>query len=94
MMADETVGEAGEEPEGADRGEPDEVTYPELLQAEQLQQQIRERVGTQKEGLRADLNRLLATLDQNGMRKSAARDRMSDVARELDRLADVLAKRE
>lgn len=38
MTADETVCEAGEEPWGGHRGEPDEVTYPELLQAEQKSQ--------------------------------------------------------
>jgi hypothetical protein len=59
-----------------------------LLQAEQLQQQIRERVGDEKEGLRADLKRIQDTLKQNGMEKTAAQERMRDVAREMDRLAE------
>jgi hypothetical protein len=58
-----------------------------LLQAEQLQQQIRERVGTEKEGLRSDLKRILETLKQNGLEKTAVQERMSDVSREMDRLA-------
>lgn len=59
-----------------------------LVQAEQLQQQIRERVGDRKEGLRADVQRLRETLAQNGQRNSAARDRMDMVAKELERLAE------
>jgi hypothetical protein len=59
-----------------------------LLQAEQLQQQIRERVGTEKEGLRGDLKRILETLKQNGLEKTAAGERMTDVSREMDRLAE------
>jgi hypothetical protein len=59
-----------------------------LLQAEQLQQQIRERIGTEKEGLRAELTRILETLKQNGMEKTAAQERMNDVGRELERLAE------
>jgi hypothetical protein len=58
-----------------------------LLQAEQLQQQIRERVGDRKEGLRAEVARLRETLKQNGLRNSAAQMHMDKVARELDRLA-------
>jgi hypothetical protein len=59
-----------------------------LLQAEQLQQQIREQAGTpDKEGLRARVGRILEALRQNRMEHSAARDRMGDVARELDRLS-------
>jgi hypothetical protein len=59
-----------------------------LLQAEQLQQQIRERVGDHKEGLRAEVERVLDTLKQNGMQSSGARERMKRVERELDRLAE------
>ncbi len=58
-----------------------------LLQAEQLQQQIRERVGTEKEGLRGDLKRILEALKQNGLEKTAVQERMADVSREMDRLA-------
>ncbi len=63
-----------------------------LVQAEQIQQQIRERVGERNgerpEGLRADVQRILETLEQNGMENTAVRDRMHDVGRELDRLAE------
>jgi hypothetical protein len=59
-----------------------------LLQAEKTQQQIRERVGDDKEGVRSDVRRVLDTLKQNGMDKAAARERMNDVGRELDRLAE------
>jgi hypothetical protein len=59
-----------------------------LLQAEQTQQQIRERVGDDKEGLRAEVGRILQTLKQNDMHSSAVRDRMRDVARELSRLGE------
>ena len=59
-----------------------------LLQAEQLQQQIRERVGNEKEGLRSDVKRILDGLKSNGMEKTAAQERMKDVAREIDRLAE------
>ena len=51
-----------------------------LLQAEQLQQQIRERVGTEKEGLRSDVKRILDGLKSNGMEKTAAQERMRDVS--------------
>jgi hypothetical protein len=59
-----------------------------LLQAEQLQQQIRERVGNEKEGLRSEVKRILDALKSNGMEKTAAQERMKDVAREMDRLAE------
>ncbi len=59
-----------------------------LLQAEKTQQDIRERVGNDKEGVRSDVKRILDSLKQNGMEKTAAQERMKDVARELDRLAE------
>ncbi|HTU89828.1 MAG TPA: hypothetical protein VMF69_07015 [Gemmataceae bacterium] len=59
-----------------------------LLQAEKTQQDIRESVGTEKEGLRSNVKRILESLKQNGMEKSAAGERMKDVGRELQRLAD------
>src|SRR5262249_32084999 len=59
-----------------------------LLQAEQTQQQIRERVGAKKdEGLRAEVGRILQTLRDNKLPRSGTDDRMETVARELDRLA-------
>ncbi len=59
-----------------------------LLQAEKMQQEIRERIGTEKEGLRSDVQRILNSLKQNDMEKTAAQERMKDVARELGRLAE------
>jgi hypothetical protein len=59
-----------------------------LLQAEKVQQEIRERIGSEKEGLRSDVKRILDSLKQNGMEKTAAQERMKDVARELERLAE------
>jgi hypothetical protein len=59
-----------------------------LLQAEQTQQQIRERVGNEKEGLRSEVDRILRALRANGLGRSAVRDRMSDVARELARVGE------
>src|SRR5262249_26375227 len=58
-----------------------------LLQAEQAQQQGREGVGSPKEGLRKEVNRILETLRQNRMEKSGTRDVMDNVARELERIA-------
>jgi hypothetical protein len=59
-----------------------------LLQAEKTQQEIRERVGNEKEGVRSDVKRILDSLKQNGMQKTAAQERMKDVGRELQRLAE------
>jgi hypothetical protein len=58
-----------------------------LLQAEQLQQQIRARVGTKEEGLRAAVARALQTLRDNHLPRSGTQDRLEAVAAELDRLA-------
>jgi hypothetical protein len=59
-----------------------------LAEAEQLQQQIRERVGNEKDGLRAELERLQQTLEQNGLQNSNPMERAKMVARELERLAE------
>ena len=59
-----------------------------LSQAEQIQLQIHERISDEERGLRARIARIQETLKQNGMQNSAVRDRMADVARELDRLAE------
>src|SRR5262249_39548804 len=67
---------------------PDPEDLDKVVQAEQIQQQIRERVGDEKEGLRSEVRRILQTLKQNDQETSAVRDRMRDVSRELDRLAD------
>ena len=62
--------------------------FAKLLQAEQTQQQMHERVGTEKEGLRADVARILQTLKQNQLQNSAVKERMQDVLRELNRIAE------
>lgn len=59
-----------------------------LGEAEQLQQQIRERVGNDREGLRAEVDRLRETLKQNHLDNTNAMERMKRVANELDRLAE------
>ncbi len=58
-----------------------------LLQAEQLQQQIRGRVGNRQEGLRSEVGRILQTLRDNHLPRSGTQERMDMVADELDRLA-------
>jgi hypothetical protein len=59
-----------------------------VVQAEQAQLQVRELIGTDKEGLRARTRRVVETLRQNGLENSAERMRASDVTRELERLAN------
>jgi len=58
-----------------------------LLQAEQAQQEIRGRIGTKEEGLRAAVDRIRQTLRDNNLPRASTHDRMEMVARELDRLA-------
>jgi hypothetical protein len=58
-----------------------------VLQAEQAQQQVREQITTEKDGLRARAERVLETLRQNHLTNSPERGRVQDVARELDRLS-------
>jgi hypothetical protein len=73
----------------ADRGEkltPEDQRA--LIEAEKQQGVIQDRIGTPKEGLRAEVNKLLETLKQNGMQNSAVRDRMADIDAELARLAE------
>jgi hypothetical protein len=59
----------------------------ELIQAEQIQQQIRARVGTKQEGLRAEVARVLQALRDNHLPRSGTQERMEAVGTELDRLA-------
>ncbi|HJT78201.1 MAG TPA: hypothetical protein VJ739_13440, partial [Gemmataceae bacterium] len=78
----------GAEPHWKHQGKltPEEVDQ--LQQAEQLQEQIRERVGpTKQDGLRSEVSRLLDTLRDNQLPRSAVHERMEAVASELDRLA-------
>lgn len=57
-----------------------------VLQAEQLQQQIRARVGDKKEGLQAEVARVLRAMRDNHLPRSGAQERMETVADELNRL--------
>ena len=63
---------------------PEEIDQ--LLQAEQTQQQIRAQVGDRKEGLRAEVARVLQSLKDNKLPRAGVHDRMEAVANELDRL--------
>lgn len=58
-----------------------------LTEAENLQQQIRERVGNRQEGLRSEVGRILDMLRDNHLPRTAAEERMEAVDRELERLA-------
>jgi hypothetical protein len=58
-----------------------------LIQAEQLQQQIRARVGDEKEGLRSEVDRILQTLRDNHQPRNGITQRTETVAAELSRLA-------
>lgn len=59
-----------------------------LIQAQQTQQQVRERIGAKNgEGLRAEVDRVLRTMKDNHLPRSGAQDRMTAVASELARLA-------
>jgi hypothetical protein len=58
-----------------------------LLQAGETQKEIRGRVGTPEEGLRAEVNRILQTLRDNRLPRSGTHERMEMVAGELERLA-------
>jgi hypothetical protein len=58
-----------------------------LVEAEQLQQQIRGRIGSDQEGLRAEVARIRQAQRDNQLPPSASRDRMNTIAGELDRLA-------
>jgi hypothetical protein len=59
-----------------------------LIQAGELQQQVRGRIGTRQEGLRAEVARIRQTLRDNQLPRSGAHERMEMVDRELDRLAE------
>jgi hypothetical protein len=64
---------------------PEDVTK--LLDAEQQQQQIRERVGDRQEGLRSEVARILESLKNNKLPRTGTQDRMDRVQSSLDRLA-------
>jgi hypothetical protein len=57
-----------------------------LFQAEQNHEQIRGRIGTPKEGLRAEAAKILHTMRDNHLQNSGARERMEMVLGDLERL--------
>jgi len=57
-----------------------------LLQAEDTQRKVRDRIGDKKEGLRAEVERIRDTLRDNPLPRSGSEKRMERVAEELDRL--------
>ncbi|MGL4552588.1 MAG: hypothetical protein ACRC33_15555, partial [Gemmataceae bacterium] len=59
-----------------------------MAEAMELQKQVREKVGDDKDGLRAEVERLRETLKQNGMDKGGASERAALVQKELERLAE------
>jgi hypothetical protein len=65
--------------------QPDDLSR--LLDAEQQQQQIRERIGDKQEGLRSEVARILETLKNNKLPRSGTHERMERVQSGLDRLA-------
>lgn len=83
--AREKVTEARESKEKAGKLTPGD--FERVIQAEQLQQQIRARIGDDKEGLRAEINRIRQAQRDNKLAPTAAKDRMDAVAGELERLA-------
>jgi hypothetical protein len=58
-----------------------------LLRAEELQQQLRTRLGGNRDGLRSTVERLLQSLRDNPLPSTRDRDRLEGAAAELDRLA-------
>lgn len=58
----------------------------EVVQAEQLQQQLRARIGTRQEGLQAEIARILQTMRDNRFPRSGSQDRLETVAAGLERL--------
>jgi hypothetical protein len=59
-----------------------------LVQAEMLQQQIRERIGAEnKDGLRAEVDRVRQALKDNRLPRSETDRRLDDIAEQLARLA-------
>ena len=59
-----------------------------LTQNEQVQREVRDRFGPNPDQLRGQLRRMEESLKQNGMQHSALRDRLRQVERELERLAE------
>jgi len=60
----------------------------ELARVEQMQQQLRERIDNrEQESVQTRVQRILETLKQNGMTRSAVQERMEYISRELDRVS-------
>ncbi len=83
--AREKVADAKVQKEKTGKLRPEDIEK--LLQAEQLQQQIRGRIGNEKEGLRAEVDRIRQAEQDNRLPASSTKDRMDSVANELERLS-------
>jgi len=83
--AKQKVAQTQEELRKNGRLQPDDVSR--LLDAEQQQQQIRERIGDAQEGLRSEVARILDALKNNKLQRTGTQDRMQRVRSGLDRLA-------
>lgn len=59
-----------------------------LIQAEQLQQQIRARINSPDDGIRAEMNRLKQLIRDNKLPRSPSTERIDRISNELDRLAN------
>ncbi|MFM7148872.1 MAG: hypothetical protein ACKO23_03420 [Gemmataceae bacterium] len=57
-------------------------------EAEQIQQQLRERIGSEKEGLRGEIERFLESMKRNQLENTNNMDRMGRILRELDRISN------
>jgi hypothetical protein len=58
-----------------------------LIQAEQMQQQLRARIGNDREGLRAEVDKVKRAMRDNPLPRTPERDRLDGLTSELDRLA-------
>lgn len=58
-----------------------------LVQAEQLQQQLRSRLGNDREGLKSAVDKLRRAMRDNPLPATPERDRLDNLSAELDRLA-------
>src|SRR5207248_3346312 len=83
--ASKKVAEAEKSLDQNKRLTPDDVAQ--LLQVEHTQRQMAERIGTKQDGLRAEAQRVLDSLRNNHLPRSAADERMEMVTSELQRLA-------
>src|SRR4029077_13220950 len=82
--AREKTADAQAQKENTGKLRPEELEK--LLQAEQLQQQLRARLGDEKEGLRSEVERIRQAQQDNKLPRAPSRARIEAVANELERL--------